>query len=149
MILTTTAYLKEECYHGNLKKAISYFLQHKKDIFTLTQGTYKIRSEFFYMIQEYETKDSTIWEAHKKYIDIQIILSGEELIEVAIIDKLQSLDKYDKEKDFLGFEGPATSFLEMQENDLVILFPEDAHKPALTLKKGKSFVKKCLFKVLI
>lgn len=149
MIQTTLAYLKEECFHGNLKKAVSFLLQNKKEVLSNSIGKHEVCPEFFYIIQEYDSKDTTVWEAHKKYIDIQLILLGEEIIEVANIDVLQTLGAYDESKDFCGFEGKATSFLHMYPNDLVILFPEDVHKPGLKTEKGTMPIKKCLFKVLV
>ena len=38
-------------------------------------------------VQEYETKETSLFEAHEKYIDVQYIVSGEEVVEVTDISK--------------------------------------------------------------
>ncbi len=149
MITTNLIYLKEKYYTGNMQKAVAYLIQHKDEFITQEAGCYEVCPEFFYMIQEYQTKKSTIWESHKEYIDIQLVLDGEELLEASFVHDLTPLAPYDKEKDFCGFEGQANSIITLFKNDLVIFYPEDAHKPALQSASGACAIKKCLFKVLV
>lgn len=150
MIQTTIKYLNENDYTGNIKKAIAYFLENKNTIIENPVGKYDVCEDFFYIIQEYQTKDSVAWEAHKKYIDIQIILSGEELFEVSGIDSLTPLTAYGESKDVIEFSGPTEFSLIMKKDNLVILHPYDVHKPGLkSSPETISTVKKCLFKVLV
>ncbi len=149
MVQTNIKHLIEFDYPGNLKKAIAYLLVNKDDMFSNNLGKHEVCDEFFYLIQEYESKESTVWEAHKRYIDIQIVISGEEVIEVADRDYLKSLGEYDEEKDFYGFEGKARVTLILGDGDLAILYPEDVHKPGLRSPKGATAIKKCVMKVLV
>lgn len=149
MVQTNISTLRSSEYTGNLKKAVDYLLTNKAQIESQEVGKYEVDPSFFYMIQEYESKDSTVWEAHKKYIDIQFVLDGEELMEVSHRSYLKQLGEYDESKDFFGFEGDALSSLIVKKGELTIFYPEDVHKPALKTKKGTMLIKKCLFKVLV
>lgn len=149
MVQTTIKHLRAKDYTGNLQKAVSYFLEHKDIIFSQEVGKYEVDPLFFYSVQEYISKDDALWEAHEKYIDIQIILKGEEIMEIAERSTLKQIGSYDPVKDFIGFEGTAKSILEMNGGDLTIFYPEDAHKPGLKSKKGNMPIRKCLFKILV
>ncbi|MFH1308555.1 MAG: YhcH/YjgK/YiaL family protein [Patescibacteria group bacterium] len=64
-----------------LQKVIKYLKE--TDLLFLKIGRTKIEGDnIFLMVQEYETrpKEEKSAEQHKKYIDIQLILSGEEII---------------------------------------------------------------------
>ena len=61
------------------------------DVLSLEAGRYELDgADCFYMIQKYDTKspDKARHETHENYIDIQIILSGEEEIRFETLDKL-------------------------------------------------------------
>ena len=70
--------------HPRFDKAFEFI--YKTDFSQLADGKYEIENDdIFAMVQEYNTKDKTEakLEAHQKYIDIQYIHSGVELIGVA------------------------------------------------------------------
>src|SRR5689334_21230698 len=56
----------------------------------------------FAMIQHYETKPKAqgVWEAHRKYIDVQYVAEGQELMGYANLGHLNA-GEYNDEKDFL------------------------------------------------
>ncbi|HSN65255.1 MAG TPA: YhcH/YjgK/YiaL family protein, partial [Fusibacter sp.] len=90
--------------HGHLDKAIDYMLS--ADLNALPVGKHQIEGEdVFILIQEYETKsiDAASFEAHRKYVDIQLILSGEEWIGYAPVQSLSSIEPYDDSKDIAFF----------------------------------------------
>ncbi len=147
MVQTNLKYLKEEDYHGNLKKAVSYLLKNYEEMKSKPAGKHDVCDEFFYIIQEYETKNDIIWESHRKYLDIQLMVEGEEIMEVSgLLDLKQG--EYIDESDFVPSEGEARISMKMKSGDLAIFFPEDAHKPGLKCQKNEQ-VKKLLVKVLI
>lgn len=66
------------------------------------------------------------WEGHARYGDIHIMISGRERIGVSDVSELaQTVRK--EEEDFLGFDGPVRVWYPMEEGDVLIVFPEDAH----------------------
>lgn len=149
MIYTNINSIQIKEYSGALKNALEYMLANQKLFETQEAGKYEVDTNFFYIIQEYSSKESTIWESHRKYLDIQLIINGEEIIEVSDINHLESAGDYDEEKDFCGFEGKARLSVAMGPLDLTIFYPEDVHKPGLKTSKGSMPIKKCLFKVKI
>ena len=100
----------------------------------------------FALVQEYTSKpvDQGIWEAHRRYIDVQYIVSGREQIFYAPIECLQP-GIYVPEKDFLPLSGSGSS-LEITAGFFVVFYPEDAHMPGLALTLPEP-VKKVVVKV--
>lgn len=124
----------------NLEAVFNYFKQainsnsdiHKR-IFNLPVGSFKkvmITDNIFALEQVFYTKDrkECFIESHRKYIDFQLILSGNEQMEYIDIDKLEIKNNYDEEKDLITYKfvNNTSKFL-LQKNDLAIFFPDDAH----------------------
>lgn len=115
-------------------------------------GKYEIlEDKVFAIVQEYTSKPITEckFEAHKKYIDIQYIVKGEEKIGVSDLSDFKELTPYNEEKDiiFLSSDKKA-EFIKLQEKEFMILTPEDAHMPSIA--EGKpNYVKKVVVKVHI
>ena len=95
---------------------------------------------------DYETLETSITEAHLRYIDIHVVLEGEEKIGVADLSTLRETERREDE-DFIGCEGEFESVCTMRPGDFLITFPEDAHCPKLQFR-GPSAVKKIVVKVL-
>lgn len=89
--------------------------------------------EVYAMFQPTATERETgrFYEAHRSYIDIQYLVSGEELIRVADVGTLEETTAYDSERD-VAFYGlaPGTD-LRLRPGDFAILYPHDAHLPKL------------------
>ena len=65
-------------------------------------GKHELRGEeVFFNLQEYETKPEQKLEAHKKYIDIQVVAVGEELMGYTNIENTTVTEKYDDVKDVM------------------------------------------------
>jgi len=75
-----------------------------------------------------------IFEAHKKYIDIHYIVSGEEVIQVADVKLLEEHTPYDETKDVLFLTGEYTSCNILKAGDFMVCYPHDAHKVAIKNK---------------
>lgn len=93
-----------------------------------------------------KSRADCFFESHKKYIDFQLLLSGQEQMELIDKDKLE-FEKYDEYKDFIfyGNTDEATKLV-MNKEDLAIFFPDDAHM-GLPLFKEKQLVYKTVVKV--
>ncbi len=111
-------------------------------------GQHEIDGDNIYMnIQEYETKISDNLEAHRKYIDIQYMIKGEEKMGVCSLDNLIPTCEYDEEKDVIFYKGEC-DFELVKENDFIVFYPEDAHLPCQVVEAPK-MVKKVVVKVLV
>lgn len=124
----------------NLKVVFDYFKEALnpnshiyKRIYSLNAGSFEkmpITDDIFALEQVFYTKNRELCfiESHRKYIDFQLILSGNEQMEYIDIDKLKIEKAYDEEKDLIinEFTDNTSKFL-LQKGDLAIFFPDDAH----------------------
>ena len=104
-------------------------LAKKKD------GKYAVDGDKIYCtIQRYATKplNEGNLEAHRKYIDIQFLLTGEELLGYAPLKGLTTAEEYNPQKDIAFFQTPKEiTKVKLEPGLFCILFPDDAHLPAL------------------
>lgn len=142
-----------ELYYGvnkNFKEAFEFIKKATEE--NLPVGRYELKgNDLFAMIQEYNTKspEEAKAEAHRKYIDIQYIISGIEKMEVYNISKAETDIAYSEEKDcefFKNYEIPSVCIL--QNEEYAILFPEDIHRPGMAYDNPAA-VKKIVVKVAV
>ena len=87
-------------------------------------------------------KDKCFFESHRKYIDVQFILEGEEIIEVGDINNLHVNFQYDENMDLIKYDDSQnTSILKLQKGDVAIFYPEDTHMPCVQLNQSVRVVK--------
>src|SRR5256885_2610102 len=135
-------------YHQNQKywdEAFSFLKTH--DLKTLAKGKYPIDSNFVYAsITEDPSKDfdKTTWESHRKYVDLQYVIEGEEKMGIFPAIKAQVIKPYDENKDVANYvaDGPLYS---AKPDAFFIFFPTDAHRPNIT-PGGNKVVKKIVIK---
>ena len=118
----------------------------------LPVGKYEIDGKNLYaMVQEYNTKATTEgrFEAHRKYADIQYVISGMEIMEYVHLAKVDDDTDYDGDKDivFFKYDDPATNVV-VSDGDFAVFMPEDVHKPGMKIKESAP-VKKILIKIHI
>ncbi|MBQ4122525.1 YhcH/YjgK/YiaL family protein [bacterium] len=131
--------------HKDFKLVFDFLKTH--NINEMKCGRHELRSnEVFFNLQEYETKPIQKLEAHKKYIDIQVVASGEEYMGYTNIDNTTISEDYDNERDVVFLDGNVDK-LKADNKTFLIFYPEDAHMPALSINEPK-YVKKAIFKIL-
>lgn len=139
-------FLKEknlEVVFAYFKEALEVESEVHKRIFSLNTGAFekvKITENIFALEQVFQTKDreECFIESHKKYIDFQLILSGNEQMEYIDIDKLEVENDYDGVKDVITYKlTDKTSKFLLQSEDLAIFFPDDAHIGLPKYKKSE------------
>lgn len=69
-----------------------------------------------------------ITEGHLRYIDIHVVLDGEEVVAVSDTTMLTEIERKEDE-DYIGFQGELQSLNILRPGDVLICFPEDAHSP--------------------
>ncbi|MCT7910049.1 YhcH/YjgK/YiaL family protein [Arcobacter lacus] len=105
----------------------------------------------FVLEQAYVSKDKKdcFFESHKKYIDIQYIFYGTELMEVGNINNLEIIQEYNESLDYAKHaQFVNSSSLLIRENELAIFYPSDAHMPCIKVDKNEKIIK-AVFKVAI
>jgi YhcH/YjgK/YiaL family protein len=137
-------------YYGlseRIKTALKYL--ESFNINKFKPGRYEVDgSAVFALFQEYVTNpiESGIWEAHRRYIDIQFIAEGTELMGYSNIKSMKISKPYDADKDMLNLEGDG-HFLTMNKGTFIILMPHDVHMPCC-YHEVPGTVKKIVMKVL-
>ena len=133
---------------ADIQKCFEYYKQN--NLADKKTGSYEIDGRrIFVNIDEYKTQSEQerFWEAHRKYIDIHILIKGQEKIDMAFIENMQE-NPYDEAKDMLTLKGSAQASVNLKPGDFLICYPEDSHKTAMHVDL-QSDVKKCIFKIRI
>lgn len=146
----------------DLKDIESYYIRNRKlrqafdwiknqDFENIRNGNYIIDGDnCFALISEYNTKKkaNVLFEYHKKYIDVQMLLKGKEIINVTDLDNIKTVVDYSNEKD-IAFGEKLGGFKEliMEETKVAIFFPTDAHQPCLQFSNHSEKVRKLVIKI--
>ena len=140
--------------YKNLNKYFERAFEEIKKIMNdgIADGSYKFDGDNFYVnVFSYQSKkeEDCCFEKHQKYIDIQVVLEGEEIIGFESEDKLTStVDELDS-KDYMLFAlNGEYDKLRVSRGDFVIFFPHEAHAPAIAVNDETSNVRKAVFKIL-
>jgi len=82
------------------------------------------------LVQEYETRlpADCVWEAHRRYVDVQYVVRGAERMGHASIADVVPRVAYDAEKDVALFE-PGSRFVTVSAGMVAIFGPDDVHSP--------------------
>ena len=124
----------------------------KTDFTKKDDGTIKIDiDDLYYILTTYNTSndiEEKPAEAHRKFIDLQHILYGEEKIGYADYTSPKMLLKeYDGDSDIELFKRiEDESFFVLKKGMYAVFFPEDVHRPGLTNKETRG-VRKIIFKI--
>ncbi len=108
----------------------------------------------FLFVAGYPTREraDAICETHDLKIDIQMCLQGSERIEWAPRSFLPVKTPYSSEKDATFYSQPAEPLpggVDMKPGYFMVLFPEDAHMPALKPTDGTDSVRKLVVKLKV
>lgn len=138
-----------EAYEGIMPRLMEGLKALKDaDFSAMEDGRYELDGDKLYMnISSYETKPDKRAEAHEKYIDIQYLISGTELIGVAPLCEMGQPVEAKPEKDVWHYEG-ATEKLTLTGSRFMVFYPQDAHAPGIACGEP-SKVRKAVVKVLI
>ena len=105
----------------------------------------------FINVQSYQSKteNNCAFEAHKRYIDIQLILEGEEIIGFESADELEVTKEYDPDGDYMLFAlNGRYDKVRVKAGEFAIIFPEEPHAPAIAADDRPMPIRKAVVKVL-
>lgn len=108
----------------------------------LEPGKYKFDGGFF-NVQMGDTRpmDEGTFEAHRRYIDVQIMAEGCEELAWADVADLKTVVPYDKDKDAERLLGDTRNHIRVDKGMFYIAFPHDGHKPVSHTDEPHSFTK--------
>jgi biofilm protein TabA len=136
-------------YHANKAywdKAFEFL--KTQDLQSLKVGRQNIDGDNVYAtVQDTPTKDydSTQWESHRKYIDLQYVIRGKEKIGRESPSKLTVTRPYTEARDLANYSGNGPLY-EAVPGTFFLFFPSDAHRPNI-MSGDKSADKKIVFKI--
>jgi len=120
----------------------------QNDLNTLEEGKHLIKdNDLFVNIQvaKGRTKEAATLETHRKMIDIQIPLDGDETFGYTPLAELPDSFEYNAEKDITKYgDTPAQTYLTLKPGQMGIFFPQDGHAPCIS---EQAAIKKAIFKV--
>lgn len=142
---------KEETY-SSLPRAIKECFEYTKahDLLGFERGSHSIDGErLFVNVAEYVTTEpqNRLWEAHKHYLDVHIMLDGKEQIDLNSIENLEQ-GMFVEADDFLPLTGEPKSHAVLRPGDFLVLEPRDGHRTAVAVEEPER-IKKAIFKVRI
>ena len=103
----------------------------------------------YFFLSSYPTREENLTpEAHRKYIDIQYMITGSECMGVGQLDTMTEEVEANPAKDIWFYHGPMDT-ITVKEGMFAVFFPNDAHAPCISPADGPNDVRKCVFKVLV
>ncbi|MGE5365261.1 MAG: YhcH/YjgK/YiaL family protein [Bacteroidota bacterium] len=127
--------------------AAAEFLENNR-LEDLTDTKYDAGSGVYAMVSTYDTrqlKDCFI-ECHRRYTDIQIVISGSERIGFCNIHECSEKTPYQEEQDLQKLDGKP-DFLELKPGYFAVFFPNDGHMPQTAVDEVPGTVRKLVLKL--
>ena len=113
--------------------AVNALQSYEAETYPLSNG-----NRFFVAVGT--TKAPDVAEAHRKYLDIQYIVKGKEVVGWADLNACQIEGEFNEEKDIGKYTGNF-EFININEGICYVAFPEDVHMPGRHLDVPNDFVK--------
>lgn len=116
-------------------------MQEIRGLSSYEVGKYPVENGY-YMVQKGTTKpcEAGSFETHRKYVDVQIMIEGQEVLEWNTKAEMEDIEPYNEEKDVQHCQGKGNRIL-IKAGMCHILFPEDAHKACLHIDEPNDYVK--------
>jgi YhcH/YjgK/YiaL family protein len=124
------------------------FLQ-RADLASLEPGRHELDGDrLFALVSAYVTRpvEPGKWEAHRRYLDLQSIVSGVERVGWAPVNTLLEQSR-DDSRDIAWFSGSG-QFVTLHPDDFLLLWPTDAHMPGIAVELPAA-VKKIVVKIAV
>lgn len=119
------------------------------DFTRLEDQRYEVEGDrLFFFLQTYDNKpENDTPEAHRKYIDIQCLLSGREQMGIAPLEAMTQEVEARPEGDIWLYRGPVDR-VTLVPGRFAVLWPGDAHAPGIAVDKPER-CRKCVVKVKV
>lgn len=121
----------------------------KLDLKSCVVGRYEFSDGIYMNVEEYvpQNRRQRRFESHRKYVDIQYIITGSEIITVADIYECEIYEEYDAVADIAFYKNtPVGVDYVLRDGEFVVLKPNEAHMPCIKVY-GYENVKKAVVKI--
>nr|WP_294895193.1 YhcH/YjgK/YiaL family protein [uncultured Pedobacter sp.] len=128
----------------------AFQFMENNDLEKLAPGKYPIDGDkVFASITETVDKpfEDTKWESHRKYIDLQYVISGKEKIGEASFENEKVTNPYDASRDAANYEINNGKFYLADPSTFYLFFPSTTHRPNIMVNSDK--VKKLVIKIKV
>lgn len=133
--------------HPLFARAFKYMRDN--DLYAFAPGRYHIEGNDLIAIVEHvsgRTREMARLEAHRHYIDIQLVLDGDETMGwKPLADCYNPVGEHSIERDILFFLDAPASWIPVPPDHFCIFFPEDTHAPLV----GDGMIRKVIFKIAV
>lgn len=152
-MFSSSVYSKENLnrYPEVLKRVINYVKENFEEIKNFENGTYEIDGKNIFMqVMEADTQsvEERRIESHRKYIDVQVVLKGKEVLGFCVDNSELEIVEEIEERDIIFYKGMNNeTFIKAQEGCYNIFFPDDIHRPGVMYDEPMH-IKKAVIKVL-
>ena len=148
MILDTLASAARYVHmHDGFGRAFEFLTT--TDLAALAPGRHEIDGDRMYVSIDHKDgrgEEGARLEAHRRYIDIQYTIDGDELIGWMPLARCQAPDgPFDDKKDVVLFADRPTTWVAVPPGSFAIFFPHDAHAPLA----GHGLLKKAVVKIAV
>lgn len=148
MILTNLAHTKEvERLHPDLKTLFDYVRTH--DLLSAPTGRIELRGEEVFINNvnpQCVSVEEQPLEGHRAYIDVHILLQGEETIGwLNLADAHELKTPYNEADDFLLYADRPQNYIRLLPGQCLLAWPEDLHAPVI----GQGRIRKLIGKIKI
>lgn len=122
------------------------------DLINLSSGRHDINDDIFMNVMEVESEsaDERKSELHHKYIDLQLVITGEEKIEFSVSNPdLSDYESYNEKDDYqlTSQEINAKNSVILKPKMFAIFYPYEAHKPCCHVNDTMTKIKKLVVKI--
>ncbi|MFC2110228.1 YhcH/YjgK/YiaL family protein [Bacteroidota bacterium] len=134
--------------HPRFQQAFDFVNQ--TDLSTAELGKHVIDGDsVFGILMEYDTQKEELCksESHKKYIDIQYMVAGEEHIGIKSLHNQKPTTPYNEEGDFMFYTLDKLPKIKLKPNHFAVFFPDDIHQTMIEIESPKK-LRKFVIKVL-
>ena len=136
-----------EAIHPAFKTLFEYIKSH--DLLNKECGRITLDGEALFINNVELTglnKSEQLLEVHQTYIDVHILLRGDESIGWKPLESIENITKeYSLQDDCALSDDIPTSYTQLMPGDMVIVYPEDAHAPGI----GDGKIRKLIAKVML
>lgn len=136
-----------EVLHPLFKKAFDYVKSH--NLLDAPLGRIEVEGDVLFINNsnpECVKVEKQVLEVHRKYIDIHVLLEGEETVGWKPLSDCRNETKpYNEDADCALYDEQAATYVKMQPGQILIVWPEDAHAPVI----GEGKIRKLIIKVKI
>jgi biofilm protein TabA len=136
-------------YAANTKyweEAFSFLKTH--DLSSIAKGRYVVDGDNVTATVTYDSSknlDKTSWESHRKFIDLQYVIEGEELMGVCPVSEATVTNPYNERRDVANYSVKGKIY-SATADAFFLFFPHNAHRPNIT-PGGNKPVKKIVIKI--